>query len=194
MAAVVPIRSTEKIRVLKILLRGDIPNSLQGKRNALLFVFGINTALRISDLLRLRVRDVVDSEGHLRENVTVLEKKTGKNRRFPLNESIRAALQDYPVLKNGPDSSLFPSSRGNGGPITRVQAYRILHEAAKRVGIPDAGTHSLRKTFGYHAYRQSGGNLGLVQKILNHGTSGDTLRYIGIDQEEMDSACLKLNL
>ena len=52
----------------------------------------------------------------------------------------------------------------------------------------------MRKTFGLHAYLQSGSNLGLVQKLLNHSSSGDTLRYIGIEQDEMDAAYMKLNL
>jgi integrase len=74
-----------------------------------------------------------------------------------------------------------------------VQAYRILNDAAQRVGIDAVGTHTLRKTFGYHTYRQTK-NLGLVQKLLNHTSSVDTLRYIGIEQEDLDAAYLRLNL
>jgi integrase len=62
------------------------------------------------------------------------------------------------------------------------------------VGLENIGTHSLRKTFGYHVYQKTGGNLGLVQKLLNHSSGADTLRYIGIDREEMDNTYLELNL
>ena len=64
----------------------------------------------------------------------------------------------------------------------------------KSVGLANIGTHSLRKTFGYHAFKQTGGNLPLVQKLLNHSSSGETLRYIGIDREQMDSVFLTINL
>ena len=69
-----------------------------------------------------------------------------------------------------------------------------MNRAGKAAGLECIGTHTLRKTFGYHVYKKSGGNLGLVQKLLNHSNSGDTLRYIGIDKEDMDSAYLQLNL
>jgi integrase len=69
-----------------------------------------------------------------------------------------------------------------------------LSAAGEAVGLERVGTHSLRKTFGYHVYKRTGGNLGLVQKLLNHSSSADTLRYIGIDREQMDNTYLDLNL
>jgi integrase len=56
------------------------------------------------------------------------------------------------------------------------------------------GTHSPRKTFGYHVYKRTGGNIGLVQKLLNHSVTEYTLRYIGIDREQMDNIYRNLNL
>lgn len=87
---------------------------------------------------------------------------------------------------------LFPSIKTKKA-LTRVQAYRILNGAAREVGLEKIGTHTLRKTFWYHMYKRTG-NLALVQKLLNHSSSGDTLRYIGIEQEDMDEAYLRLNL
>jgi len=93
----------------------------------------------------------------------------------------------------GQDECLFPSRKG-GTPITRQQAYRILNEAARAVGITDQiGTHTLRKTFGYHAYKQ-GADITRLQYLLNHSAPSVTLRYIGITQEELDNVYLTLNL
>ena len=186
---VAPIKDMGKIQAIKIFLRRS------SLRNEALFVFGINTALRIGDLLSLRVEDVADDGGNVLDTVIVYEKKTGKTKQFPINKSVKGALEAY--LKTRPhsvsDEPLFPSRNG-GCHLSRWRARRILHTAGKAVGLDRIGTHSLRKTFGYHVYKKTGGNLGLVQKLLNHSSSGDTLRYIGIDREEMNDIYLTLNL
>lgn len=89
--------------------------------------------------------------------------------------------------------SLFASRKG-GGPISRVHAYRILNEGAAHVGIKEAiGTHSLRKSFAYHAY-QSGVDITRIQKLLNHSAPSVTLAYIGITRQELDNVYFNLNL
>ncbi|MDR2180894.1 MAG: tyrosine-type recombinase/integrase [Synergistaceae bacterium] len=152
---------------------------------------GINTALRVSNLLTLTVGDVRDRSGRLRSFVSMKEAKTGKLKQFPLNSAVLKVLKDY--IGSGMESDQFLFLSAKGGPLTRVQAYRILNDAAQKVGIDAVGTHTLRKTFGYHTYRQTK-NLGLVQKLLNHSSSVDTLRYIGIEQEDLDAVYLNLNL
>ena len=187
MQMVQPIRETRKIEAMKKILRAG------GKRNELLFTLGINSALRVSDLLGLKVADVLDEKGKLKEAVSLNERKTGKSKLFPLNDSAKKAIKEY-VDETKPeyDSPLFPSRKG-GKAISRVQAWEILSNAAEEVGLEHVGTHTLRKTFGYHVYMRTN-NLGLVQKLLNHRSSSETLRYIGIEKEEMDDAYLKLNL
>jgi site-specific recombinase XerD len=95
-----------------------------------------------------------------------------------------------------PESPLFLSRENQNGSqaITRQRAHQLLAKTGRVVGLNNIGTHSLRKTFGYHIFKRSGGNLALVQKLLNHSSSGDTVRYIGIDREQMDSSYLELNL
>ncbi|MDR3230664.1 MAG: site-specific integrase [Synergistaceae bacterium] len=163
-------------------------------RDLLLFVMGINTALRISDLLPLTVGHIRNENGELRPLVTLRENKTGKLKQFPLNDSILSILKEYLELDEDMDdaSFLFASNKG-GAPITRTHAWRILSGAAQQAGLDDVGTHTLRKTFGYHAYRKTK-DLGLVQKLLNHSSSRETLRYIGIDQDDLDAAYHKVNL
>ena len=187
MQMVQPIREIRKIEAMKKILRAN------GKRNELLFTLGINSALRVSDLLGLKVADVLDEKGQLKEAVSLNERKTGKSKLFPLNDSAKKAIKEYvDETKPEHDAPLFPSRKG-GKAISRVQAWEILSNAAEEVGLEHVGTHTLRKTFGYHVYKRTN-NLGLVQKLLNHRSSGETLRYIGIEQGEMDDAYLKLNL
>jgi integrase len=184
-----PIKDLKKIQAIKVLLRSA------NLRDEAMFVLGINTALRIGDLLALKVGDVLGEKRKILDTVEIQEQKTSKIKQFQLNKSVKETLSNY--LKTRPDSTpdepLFPSRNG-GGHLCRWRARRILHEAGEAVGLDKIGTHSLRKTFGYHVYRKTGGNLGLVQKLLNHATSGDTLRYIGIDKEEMNATYMDLNL
>ena len=90
---------------------------------------------------------------------------------------------------------LFPSRKGRGhSPLSRVQAYRILKSAARQIGINESvGTHTLRKTFGYHAYR-NGADITMIQKLLNHSAPSTTLAYIGITKEDLDAVYIALNL
>jgi integrase len=185
MKIVHPIKNRKSIEMMKLILRK------QRLRDLLLFVMGINTALRVSDLLSLTVGDIRDQEGKFRKFVTLKETKTDKVKQFPLNKAVLRVLKEY--VKTGMENSRFLFSSAKGGAISRIQAYRILNDAAHKAGIEAIGTHTLRKTFGYHVYRRTG-NLGLVQQLLNHDNSKDTLRYIGIEQEDMDSVYMRLNL
>ena len=169
MNIVYPIRQKEYINSVKRVLRES------GTRNLLLFLLGINTGLRVSDLLLLRVRDVKD-----KDSVQIREKKTKKTKKFLIPREIRPFISEYVEMK--PLSRYLFKSRKSNQPITRVQAYRIIRNACTILGIDHAGTHSLRKTFGYHFYKQTK-DIALLQKILNHSSQDITLRYIGVTQE-----------
>lgn len=166
-----PIRKIEDIN--------KIENSLSNnERDKLLFVFGINTGLRISDILGLNVIDVLN-----KDFVEIREKKTKKYKKFPLNKKLQNMLKTY--LKNKDvDSPLFVGI--NGSRLHRSVVYRILNDVCREVGIKEnIGTHTLRKTFGYHHYKKFN-DVALLQKILNHSSPAITLRYIGITQDEID--------
>ncbi len=191
MKTVQPIRDLKKIEVMKkVLLAGPY-----GLRNHLLFVLGINSGLRISDLLNLRLEDVVDAKGMPVDRITIREKKTGKEKDFPLGKTAIKAIKLYvdSLSKIDLNQALFPSRKG-GHPLSRVQAWEILNDAAVNVGINESiGTHSLRKTFGYHAFK-AGYDITKIQKLLNHSAPIITLAYIGITQDELDEVYLTLNL
>jgi integrase len=183
-----PIRDKRKILAIKKVL-SDNP------RNLLLFTLGINSALRVSDLLDLRVGDVVESSGKIRECLEVKERKTGKTKRFELNKSVRKAIRQFLNKSECRLSDyLFQSREGVNKPITRQQAHRILSEAARTVGIRDrVGTHTLRKTFGYHALR-AGVSVSLLQWMLNHSSQAITLSYVGFTEDDANYVIRNLNL
>lgn len=78
--------------------------------------------------------------------------------------------------------------------LDRVQAYRILNKAAQAVGVKERiGTHTPRKTFGYHHYKKYN-DIVLLQKIFNHSSPSVTLRYIGIEQDTIDESYMNFYL
>lgn len=170
MNTVEPIRDKEIVR--------DIADYLKYKneRDYVMFMFGIYTGLRISDILQFRVRDVKG-----KEYISIREKKTQKEKRFPINVELKKIITQY--VKGKRDFEyLFKTPRQPNKPITRRQAYTVISEAGKVFGIENLGTHTMRKTFGYHVYQQTH-NASLVMDILNHRHESDTLRYIGVDQD-----------
>ena len=169
-----PIREKRKIRLIKSILKKS------GERNLLLFIFGINCGLRISDILNLKVSDVKDVD-----YVEIKEKKTDKTKKFPITDAYKDLINDY-VKNLSKDDWLFKSRKGVQA-ITRIQAYRIINKACRKAGITyKIGTHTLRKTFGYHFYRETK-DIALLQTLFNHSSPTVTLRYIGINQDIIDS-------
>ena len=170
-----PIRDKKKIQDIKNeLLRGSY-------RDFLLFVIGINTGLRISDILRLRTIDVRD-----RTHIVIQEQKTSKEKRAYINGNLKREI-DFYIDRMGDGEYLFRSREGVNKPMTRVRAYQILNTAAKNVGIDEVGTHTLRKTFGYWHYQQNR-DVALLQELFNHSAPSVTLKYIGINQDIMDKS------
>ncbi|MCL1802915.1 MAG: site-specific integrase [Eubacteriaceae bacterium] len=178
MNTVQPIRDPAVIQEMKEYLKNSSSkNPKICLRNYFLFTFGINVGLRISDIITLKASDVTGS------HVSLVERKTGKNRRYKLNSMLKKEIADY-CKQAGKESYLFPSQKG--GHITRVQAYNIINNAAKHVGLEfEVGTHTLRKTFGYWHYKQYK-DVAALQILFNHASASDTLRYIGIEQDQLD--------
>lgn len=163
-------------------------------RDRLLFTIGINSLLRISDLLQLKVSDVFNANGTPKDQLVVSETKTGKRRYITLNTSIKKELRKLDNRTDG-DAFLFRSRKGGGSKaISRVQAYRILNAAADRAGITlQIGTHTLRKTGARHMY-ENGSPLALLMELLNHTSEAVTLRYIGVNKDDIRKAYVDLNL
>ena len=181
MISVDPIRDEQKIQTMKSYLKG------KNLRDHALFVVGINIALRITDLLVLTWGDVVDENGKFKE-IRLLEGKTKKERRRALEELLES-LDGYSM-----DDYLFQSREGAQKPLSRQQALNILKNAAIAVGIKDnVGTHSLRKTWGYHAWKK-GFNPAIIMETLNHSDLTVTKRYLGIQQDDINNLYGSLKL
>ncbi len=162
-------------------------------RDRLLLIFGVRTGFRISELLSLRVSDVY-RDGAVFDSVYVQRRNMkGKQsgRTVPLHNEVRELLSIY--CKNmRSDFYLFKSRELFNAPLSRVQAYRIISAAARRVGLQGRiATHSMRKTFAERINRTLNNDIYKLQKAMGHRSIDSTARYITVNQEEVDRAILK---
>lgn len=177
-----PIRDIKQINQIK----GNLYRQ-KNKRDYLLFVFGINSGLRISDILSLKLRDIKDYRGHLKEYLDIKEQKTKKTRRVHFNKQIKEALNYYLDKTKIFDLEryLFINEKTNENkPITRVRAYQLINKWCRDVGINyKVGGHTLRKSFAFHLFDQ-GVRIERISSLLNHQNTKVTFRYIGITDDE----------
>lgn len=174
MNIVEPIRSKKDLKKIEKILE------TQNLRDLLIFTVGVNCGLRISDILNLDVGDVRN-----KTFINIIEKKTCKPKCFPINSKLKPMFEEFTRNRNN-DEPLFKSVFGNR--MERTQCYRIIHSACKDAGIDyKVGTHTLRKTFGYHHY-QKFKDVAMLQKIFNHSSPQITLHYIGIEQDQINES------
>ena len=191
MATTQPIKRKKDINALKkyFLARKEY-------RNYTLLTLGINTPLRISDMLLLTWQDVYNEhKKHWRQHITVIEQKTGKTSIIALNKSAVSALNLlYEHMEPLSTDYIFKSRNTKNKPISRSRAYSIIRAAAEELGIEERiRCHSLRKTYGYHAWKK-GVPPAVIMEIYNHSSIEITKRYLSIDQDEKDKVTLSLNL
>ena len=186
-----PIRDKKKIDAIKKYLLGA------GKiRDYALFVVGINTGLRIADLLILKWEDVLNEKKRFKDAIYIREQKTGKEKRFPINENAQEALRRLFKALDIQEYTcpIFSSRNGNMKAISRSQAWRNINAVCKAVGVSEnVGTHTFRKTWGYWAWK-SGVPLPIIMEVLNHSNITVTKRYLGITQNEINRAYMELKL
>ena len=163
-------------------------------RNHMFLTMGLKTALRVSDLLNLQWQDVFDfSTFTYREHVFLIEQKTQKKSYIYLNERILSTLQWYwDTYEISPRPTTYLFSNADGAALSRVSAYRIVRHAAEMCHIDGViSPHSLRKTFGYHAWNQ-GVSPVMLMDIYQHSSFEITKRYLGIEQDERDDVFRKI--
>jgi integrase len=163
----------------------------RSERAYMLFITGIHTGLRISDIL---IRKVSDVRG--KTHIILREKKNRKQKQIIINPYLKRELKKYIEGKDD-NEYLFPSrQRDKNGlqkPIGREMAYKILREVAREFSLEQIGTHTLRKTFGYHMYLQER-STAMLMDIFGHSEEYITLRYIGVNQDAIDKAMNKFRL
>lgn len=161
MNVVEPIRSKRDLRKIEAILRK------QSLRDLLFFTIGTNCGLRISDILNL---DVSDVRG--KQYINIVERKTGKPKRFPINAKLKPMFEKFTQGRELHEP-LFLSVFNNR--MERTQCYRIINDACKKAGIEyKIGTHTLRKTFGYHHYQKY---RDVAKDFQSFNTSRDTKIY-----------------
>ena len=180
MAVVEPIRDLNDLKMIEQILKEN------GERDLLFFTIGTNCGLRISDILRLNVGDVKG-----KNYIQIVEKKTGKYKKFPINSKLKPMIENFTNGRND-DEPLFLTVFKNR--LFRVAAYEIIKKACKKANIEaNVGTHTMRKTFGYHHYKKFK-DVALLQKIFNHSNPAVTMKYIGIEQEQIEMSYINFIL
>lgn len=183
-----PIKDYQMVRKwMKIAEAHDRDRKRGGVSWYMLLLLGFNTSLRIGDICRLRVGDVLH-----KDRVRIIAEKTGKMSNIKLQSDVQKRLNALLAGRDENDYVLCSRQRsgktGSKRPISRQRAFGIIRQIAETAEFNEhAGCHTMRKTFAYALY-QSTGDLSLVQKVLNHSSQMETLRYIGLDQMALDKA------
>ncbi|MGA9289297.1 MAG: tyrosine-type recombinase/integrase [Anaerobacillus sp.] len=154
-------------------MRRELKRQVNGERNLLCFELCLATAFRIGDALSLRVKDV--KSGIIRKRIS----KTKKEIHLELPEEVVRKINNYIEFMED-DELLFP--------VNRSTMYRSFRNAAKKIGLENFGTHSVRKTKAYHYYCDSNYNLIGTQQLLGHSDSKDLLRYIGWTKKQLSDS------
>lgn len=193
MSTTYPIKNEEKLEKFKEYYLTEKP----AYRNYAMIILGLNTAFRIGDLLRLQWRDVYNQKKDcFKEHICIIEQKTGKERSVAVNASVLDVLDMLHEKYDYADENqyLFPNGRKTQAHISRSQAFRIIKEAAEYADLDEhISCHSLRKTFGYHAWKQ-GVQPALLMELYNHSSYRVTKRYLCIEQEDKDRVYLNVRL
>jgi len=165
----------EIISVLKTGFCGCRPND----RIATALVLEANLGLRISDVLKLRLCDIVRDGDRYR--LSIIEQKTGKQRDFTVPLVIRQYIENYCLRNNiRKDEIIFP--------ITERAVQKQLAIVCDYLGYEGISTHSFRKWYASEIYRNNGYDIALVQRLLQHSSASTTQRYIGIEPQRIEEA------
>lgn len=180
-----PITSTEKVL--------DIQDYLKYKndRDYILFLLGVTTGYRAGDLVKLKVRDI--KEALRRKEFTIYEgkkmnsknirEKNRKPRTVELIPEVAKILKEY--IKDKKDYEyMFKSRKGINKPIGVQAVSNTIKDAADYFGLYDITAHSMRKTYAYKIYIESGRDIVAVKELLGHSSIEETKRYIGLDREK----------
>lgn len=187
-----PIRKKEDIIKLKkyFLTQGNM-------RDYAMVSVALNTSLRISDLLQLKWGDVYDFKHNVfKDYIDIIEKKTGKRNRIIINDEAEQSLMLLmdSFASVSAENYIYKSRIGENRPITRSTAFKIIKKAVDDLNLEGIiSCHSLRKTFGYQAWKM-GTPPALLMSIYNHSSMEITKRYLSIDQDDKDAVFLNLNL
>ena len=189
------VRPIKDSNILKNVQETLIDSFRAGRRNYTIFQLGKATLLRVSDVMQLKKADVFKSDGSIKQNAFIHDKKTGKANTLYLKpvQADLLAYYDWLVQQNINSEWLFPSIKRPERHITEKQFYKIMAKTGDLLGINYLGTHTMRKTGAYRVYVQSNYNIGLVMQLLNHSSEAMTLTYLGLDQASRETILDQIN-
>jgi integrase len=174
-----PIREIMDIESIKKLLANN-------RRDLLLFTLGINNGLRCGDILKLKVGDVKRLK--VNDTLRIREQKTGKENVLMINKTTYKIMREYlNDNKSGDDKFLFRSKKGQNSPLTVGSVHSMVKKWCRSINLPgNYGTHTLRKTFGYIQRIKYGVAWEILCKRFNHSSPSVTMRYLGIEDKEVN--------
>ena len=179
-----PITSTQKVLDVQDYLR------YKNERDYVLFILGITTGYRAGDLVELRVRDIKEALRRLeftifegkKMNCKNIRERNRKPRTVEIRPKVGKILREY--IKNKKDYEyVFQSRKGANNHIGVQAVSNILKEAAGYFGLYDITAHSMRKTYAYKIYINSGKDIVAVKELLGHSSIEETKKYLGLDKE-----------
>lgn len=178
-----PITEVRHIKAIKKML-ADVP------RDRLLFILGINSGMRVQDLLQIRVRDIQHKQ--LGERILLREKKTGKENILIINQEILSAVILYlDSDEHAPHDFLFKSRKGYNYPLSVFRVMKMVKAWTEAINLKgNFGAHTLRKTWCYMQRTQFGATWEVLSKRLNHSSPSITRRYLGVKEEEVEEVLL----
>lgn len=178
-----PLKTKKQIKLVRSLIQTSTDYPL---RNRLLFDIGINNGIRTIDILALSVSDVLDQNGNPKSETTIVESKTGKTRTVRFNKDIQAETKTYLAKRPFKSDWLFPSTKQRNKHLTTQAVYRMFKRiSGSEPSLKGLTAHSMRRTFGYHFYKRTH-DIVTLMKIFNHSSQAITLRYIGVEKEDID--------
>jgi len=191
-----PIRDIKKISQIKNMLRWE--NNI---RDLLLFELWINSALRISDLLTLKIKDLFDDNLIAKEFFDIVEEKTNKVNRITITPKVFDTLKlyqnTYPEIVWEKDNYIFFQKKSFplwNRPIWRKMSWILISKMCLNVWLNwNYWNHTLRKSWWYQA-RINSIPLEIIQHKLNHSSLAITQKYLWITADEIAEACKKLDL
>lgn len=171
--------TTEQYKEITQTMKQGFSCCRPNERIATALVLEGNLGLRISDILRLRLCDIVQDGDRYRLEIT--EQKTGKRRVFTVPLVIQQYIENY-CLRNSirRDELIFP--------ITERAIQKQLHIVCDYLGYEGISTHSFRKWYATEIYKHSGYDIAIVQRLLQHSSAAVTQRYIGIEPQRIEAA------
>jgi len=167
-------------------------------RDLALFTIGINSGLRVQNLLSLTYRDILTKDGHIKTSVSVCEGKNKKHREFIIGKNTRRALDALLPKNNGDlpkinlDDYIFTGRHGKKMSVQRFN--QIINKSCKEAGISgNFGGNTLRKTFAYFLLKRKA-DIHSLMKILGHQTPANTLKFAGMSKDNWNKTPLRLDI